>query len=138
MLRKLTLVMVTSVLLTFSVAPLALAARPPSPSISNMSLVKVTLPASWTSSRCGVRVSATFADVGGGGLWVRFGIHDAVYGSTLTQSQRLVPGQTSASFTLGSGSPGGDTFDRAEATLYNGGRMIATGSVLGIVICPGA
>lgn len=138
MMRKVTLVMVMSVLVTFSVAPLALAARSPLPSISSVSLTKVTLPPDWTASRCGASVSATFANVGGGALWVRFGIHDAVYGTTLTQSQRLASGQTWASFTLGSGSPGGDTFDRAEATLYSGGRMIDTESVVATVSCPGA
>lgn len=138
MLRKVTLVVIMSALTTVSAAPLASAARPPLPSISSVSLTRVTLPSDWTLSRCGATVSATFANVGRDALWVRFGIHDAVYGTTLTQSQRLVSGQTRASFTLGSGSPGGDTFDRADVTLYSGTRVIAAGSVVATVSCPGA
>ncbi len=86
---------------------------------------------------CGVELSATFQDVGHGRYWALFGIHDSTYSTTFTQWQLLQLGQTSASFQLWSGSPGGDTFDRGEVTLYRGGHAVIDAEVIVTTVsCP--
>jgi hypothetical protein len=127
-------VVVSVVVAVVSISLPASAAPPPEASIAGVTMVESSFP--W--AECGAELTATFDNVRNGGYRVEFSIHDAIYLSTLTHWDRLSVGQTSASFQLGSGSPGGDTFDSGTVTVYShGGRVLVDSkTTYATVTCP--
>jgi hypothetical protein len=133
MLRRLTVVVMVVGMAGLQAGTPAFAARPPLAEISSIALTKTT---SLPFADCGFKLRATFQGVQDKRYVARFGIHDAIYGSTLTWDHRLRIGQTSSAFKLGSGTPGGDTVDYGEVTLFHGRRAVDYEKVQTTVSCP--
>jgi len=113
---------------TFAAPGPVLAAPPKTGSITGADMVGVTV-----GSACGVRMSATFADIGRGYV-VDYRIHSQVYGTTIHVWQGLAVGQTSASKKLTVCSLG-DTWDRLVVVLYRTRTVVDTERVVKTIAC---
>jgi hypothetical protein len=84
---------------------------------------------------CGVRMTATLADVGKGTLSVDFQLHSALYGVTFHTWKGLAPQQTFVSAEVAECAGGRDTWDRLDVVLYQGRKVLDVETVLKTVVC---